>query len=63
LGSAQALYSSVIDVLNLSTYIRGSALALYNLVLDVDQVENLIKFCPTEEEMDILNVVLKLTLP
>lgn len=25
-------------------------------VLDVDQVENLIKFCPTKEEMELLKV-------
>lgn len=25
-------------------------------VLDADQVENLIKFCPTKEEMDLLKV-------
>ena len=27
-------------------------------VLDVDQVENLIKFCPTKEEMELLKVKL-----
>lgn len=26
-------------------------------VLDVDQVENLIKFCPTKEEMEQLKVI------
>lgn len=28
-------------------------------VLDVDQVENLIKFCPTKEDMELLKVNLK----
>jgi len=28
-------------------------------VLDVDQVENLIKFCPTKEEIELLKVKLK----
>ncbi|KAL8143948.1 hypothetical protein V2J09_016980 [Rumex salicifolius] len=31
-----------------------AALALDESVLDADQVENLIKFCPTKEEMDLL---------
>ncbi|KAF6171761.1 hypothetical protein GIB67_007282 [Kingdonia uniflora] len=32
----------------------GAALALDESILDVDQVENLIKFCPTKEEMELL---------
>lgn len=32
----------------------NAVLALDNTVLDADQVENLIKFCPTKEEMDTL---------
>jgi hypothetical protein len=28
-------------------------------ILDVDQVENLIKFCPTKEEMELLKVKLQ----
>ncbi|KAL5224492.1 hypothetical protein ABZP36_011131 [Zizania latifolia] len=32
----------------------SAALALDDSVLDADQVENLIKFCPTKEEMDLL---------
>lgn len=31
-------------------------LALEDSALDVDQVENLIKFCPTKEEMETLKV-------
>lgn len=31
-------------------------LALEDSALDVDQVENLIKFCPTKEEMELLKV-------
>ncbi|KAK3020876.1 hypothetical protein RJ639_046273 [Escallonia herrerae] len=32
----------------------GLVLALDNSALDVDQVDNLIRFCPTKEEMDLL---------
>uniref|UniRef100_A0A453JW73 Formin-like protein n=2 Tax=Triticinae TaxID=1648030 RepID=A0A453JW73_AEGTS len=32
----------------------SAALALDDSILDADQVENLIKFCPTKEEMDLL---------
>lgn len=35
-------------------------LAMDESVLDVDQVENLIKFCPTKEEMELLKVNFKL---
>jgi hypothetical protein len=34
----------------------SAALALDQSTLDVDQVENLIKFCPTKEEMELLKV-------
>jgi len=27
-------------------------------ILDADQVENLIKFCPTKEEMELLKVMM-----
>lgn len=37
---------------------QAAVLALDDSVLDVDQVENLIKFCPTKEEMDLLKVKL-----
>ncbi|KAG0461665.1 hypothetical protein HPP92_021962 [Vanilla planifolia] len=36
------------------TDLLSSVLALDDSVLDVDQVDNLIKFCPTKEEMDLL---------
>ncbi|XP_039771286.1 formin-like protein 5 isoform X2 [Panicum virgatum] len=32
----------------------SAALALDQSILDVDQVENLIKFCPTKVEMELL---------
>jgi hypothetical protein len=35
---------------------QNAALALDQSILDVDQVENLIKFCPTKEEMELLKV-------
>ncbi|KAK8943415.1 Formin-like protein 20 [Platanthera guangdongensis] len=34
--------------------LMSAALALDESVLDVDQVDNLIKFCPTKEEMELL---------
>ena len=37
-------------------YIQSAALALDQSILDVDQVENLIKFCPTKVEMELLKV-------
>lgn len=38
------------------TVFQSGVLALNPAVLDTDQVENLIKFCPTKEEMDMLRV-------
>ncbi|XP_059658241.1 formin-like protein 18 [Cornus florida] len=35
-------------------HLMSSVLALDDLALDVDQVDNLIKFCPTKEEMELL---------
>ncbi|KAF8376912.1 hypothetical protein HHK36_030282 [Tetracentron sinense] len=35
---------------------ESAVLALDMLALDIDQVENLIKFCPTKEEMEMLKV-------
>jgi len=37
-------------------WLQSAVLALDDTVLDIDQVENLIKFCPTKEEMDLLKV-------
>ncbi|XP_050234705.1 formin-like protein 13 isoform X2 [Mercurialis annua] len=34
--------------------LMGSVLALEDTALDMDQLENLIKFCPTKEEMELL---------
>ncbi|XP_052111010.1 formin-like protein 20 isoform X1 [Arachis duranensis] len=34
----------------------AAVLAMDESVLDVDQVKNLIKFCPTKEEMELLKV-------
>lgn len=34
--------------------LMSSLLALDDSVLDIDQIDNLIKFCPTKEEMDLL---------
>lgn len=38
------------------TIVQSSVLALDDSVLDGDQVDNLIKFCPTKEEMELLKV-------
>ncbi|PPD95768.1 hypothetical protein GOBAR_DD07203 [Gossypium barbadense] len=35
-------------------HLEAAVLAMDDTVLDVDQVENLIKFCPTKEEMELL---------
>lgn len=35
---------------------QSAILALDTSVLDIDQVENIIKFCPTKEEMEMLKV-------
>ncbi|KAK9132391.1 hypothetical protein Scep_011919 [Stephania cephalantha] len=39
------------------------ALAMDESILDVDQVENLLKFCPTKEEMEMLKVVNRTSTP
>lgn len=36
--------------------LQNSLLALDDSALDADQVENLIKFCPTKEEIELLKV-------
>lgn len=38
-------------------YFQNAVLALDSSALDIDQVENLIKFCPTKEEMETLRVI------
>lgn len=35
---------------------QAASLAMDESILDADQVENLIKFCPTKEEMELLKV-------
>jgi hypothetical protein len=35
---------------------QGSVLALDDSIVDGDQVDYLIKFCPTKEEMELLKV-------
>lgn len=37
-------------------FLQSSVLALDESALDVDQVDNLIKVCPTKEEMELLKV-------
>lgn len=36
--------------------IQAAVLAMDDTVLDIDQIENLVKFCPTNEEMELLKV-------
>ena len=43
-------------------FLQSAALALDQSTLDVDQVENLIKFCPTKEEMELLKVHISIML-
>lgn len=53
------MWLSIISLPNRSKWISQAAvLAMDESVLDVDQVENLIKFCPTKEEMELLKVKL-----
>lgn len=42
--------------------LQSSVLALDESVIDVDQVDNLIKFCPTKEESELVKVFLFLVL-
>lgn len=51
--SAMSFYSLIMACLK---YSQSSVLALEESALDTDQVENLIKFCPTKEEMELLKV-------
>jgi hypothetical protein len=39
------------------TVLQSSVLALDDTALDIDQVDSLIKFCPTKEEMELLKVL------
>jgi len=39
-----------------SNVMQSFVLALDDSALDVDQVDNLIKFCPTKEEIELLKV-------
>jgi hypothetical protein len=43
-------------VLKLYCVHQNAVLIMDESVLDMDQIENLIKFCPTKEEMDMLKV-------
>ena len=42
--------------LSIHRIIQAAVLSMDESILDVDQVENLIKFCPTKEEMELLKV-------
>ena len=52
----ESLYSVISDMVITIDFLQSAALALDQSTLDVDQVENLIKFCPTKEEMELLKV-------
>lgn len=54
--SKQSLISSFFHSGLPSNVLQSSVLALDDSALDVDQVDNLIKFCPTKEEMELLKV-------
>lgn len=40
-------------------FVQSVALTMDDTILDIDQIENLIKFCPTKEEMELLKVQMK----
>ena len=52
----ESRYSVISDMVLTIDFLQSAALALDQSTLDVDQVENLIKFCPTKEEMELLKV-------
>jgi len=52
----ESRYSVISDMVITIDFLQSAALALDQSTLDVDQVENLIKFCPTKEEMELLKV-------
>lgn len=37
-------------------FLQSTLLTLDDSVIDADQIDNLIKFCPTKEEMELLKV-------
>lgn len=54
-------FVSLSSKLNNSKYAglpQGAALAMDESLLDADQIENLIKYCPAKEEMEVLKVML-----
>lgn len=48
------VYSCELVTLSSTIFAQNAVLALDSSALDIDQVENLIKFCPTKEEMETL---------
>ena len=52
----ESRYCVISDMVITIDFLQSAALALDQSTLDVDQVENLIKFCPTKEEMELLKV-------
>lgn len=52
-------FTCEVDIPRAITYLhfQNAVLALDSSALDIDQVENLIKFCPTKEEMETLKVI------
>ena len=58
----ESRYSVISDMVLTIDFLQSAALALDQSTLDVDQVENLIKFCPTKEEMELLKVHISIML-
>ncbi|KAG2380607.1 LIM domain-containing protein [Vigna angularis] len=52
IGTIESFYDA-----NLALTEEAAVLAMDDSVLDVDQVENLIKFCPTREEIELLKLI------
>ncbi|GJW85328.1 serine/arginine-rich SC35-like splicing factor SCL33, partial [Tanacetum coccineum] len=46
----------ICNLIKLMHWIKVAALDMNESILDADQVENLIKFCPTKEKMELLKI-------
>lgn len=58
----QSCERKVLYYLLVNNALQNSVLALDDSSLDGDQVDNLIKFCPSKEEMELLKVPFTLDL-
>ena len=56
LSSSKILWPIVLNNHKFVEHEQSSVLALEDSALDVDQVDNLIKFCPTKDEIELIKV-------